>query len=273
VRGRPEHLTATALRHGLRSDLSVEDAGAALPRLAQGDRRITEHGIARIERGPAQRAGAVLRYARPALGLALAMTPDLVTQTRRPTDPTTQSFASAWRHATSRGRRRRPGSLSWRDLRAWLPAWRGGRMAERRTEMRRHEERAIRAEAAELVCEAEAIVQGRLLVDRWSVQPGLYWMALNTLAHAEWHFLTQIADGEPINGGTIWDGALRLLASEVLAAAGSSERLIGVQRAILVPLELRVLGASTTPTGAAELVRVVLAELAQTHGRTERGMS
>ena len=134
--------------------------------------------------------------------------------------------------------------------------------------MGRLEDRMIRAEAAAAVAEAVAIVSGRLLVDRWSDRPELGWMALNTLAHGDRALLRQIADGPALERGQTWDGAVRYLAGAVIAAAGSGERgLVALQRATLVPLELRVLGgAAKAPATAAELVRVVVHELDPTRG-------
>jgi hypothetical protein len=129
--------------------------------------------------------------------------------------------------------------------------------------MRRHEERMIRAEAAAAVAEAVAMVQGRLLVDGWGDRPNIGWTALNTLAHGDRALLRQIADGPALERGQTWDGALRYLAGAVIAVAGPGEcGLMALQRAVLVPLELRVLGGATKPpVSAAELVRVVLHEL------------
>ena len=71
--GRPKNLTAAALRHGLRSDVSIEDAGAELAGMVNGDRRLIEVAVSRIRGALTQRPGPVGRYAREALELALAL--------------------------------------------------------------------------------------------------------------------------------------------------------------------------------------------------------
>ena len=77
---RPDSLIATALRHGLRADMSVEDAAADLVRMASGEPRRIEQAIDRLARGAPQRPGLVGEYAREALRLALA-------QSRHPSVP------------------------------------------------------------------------------------------------------------------------------------------------------------------------------------------
>jgi hypothetical protein len=68
---RPESLIAIALRHGLRADMSVEDAAAELLRIANGEPRRIEQAIARVDKGSTRRPGPVGEYARQVLRLAL----------------------------------------------------------------------------------------------------------------------------------------------------------------------------------------------------------
>ncbi len=128
--------------------------------------------------------------------------------------------------------------------------------------MSRREERAIRDEAEELAAETEAMLSGRL-ADRWSGDRAPGWVWLNTLAHADWAGLTDIADGSLRGQRSAWDGALMFLAGELLASAGSPGALRDLQRTELVPLELELLAGATpppaTPGGLVSLVRDQLA--------------
>jgi hypothetical protein len=131
--------------------------------------------------------------------------------------------------------------------------------------MTRREERAIRSEVRDLVAEAEAMLAGRLLERPGWNDTELGWVCLSTLAHCEFARLTELAAGVVRCRQQDWDAALRFLASDLLALAGTRAALAAVQRAHLVPLELDLMtGASllSSPIGLVDLVRPELAKAA-----------
>ncbi len=122
--------------------------------------------------------------------------------------------------------------------------------------------RVFQAEAAEIVAEAEATEAGRLLEwHGWRDDlPG--WMVVNALAHGDWDRLAALAEGgadpNPARGAVV-----AFLASETLATAGSPAGLDVLQRAYLVPLELRLLDAAASAAlPPAAVVTAVRARLA-----------
>lgn len=134
-------------------------------------------------------------------------------------------------------------------------------------------DRVIRDEGRYLVAQAEAMLDG-CLIDRYRRQNTVpAWLWLNALAHSRWSRLADIAAGNRRNPRPGWDGALSFLASEVLIAAGSSEGLEALQRARLVPLELRLLGAARAPEAPAELVHLVRREIGRDRRRPARPSS
>jgi hypothetical protein len=128
--------------------------------------------------------------------------------------------------------------------------------------MHRREERAIRDEAKAFVAEAEATLTGRLVDWCWFDDNVPGWVWLNTLAHADWAALGDLADGGPPGRHSIWNRAVMFLAGELLSTAGSADGLIELQRACLIPLESDLLAApSWTLSSPAELVSLVRSEL------------
>ena len=122
-------------------------------------------------------------------------------------------------------------------------------------------DRVIRDEVRHLVASAEAMLEGRL-IDRYRRQETLpAWVWLNALAHSRWSRLVDIAAANRRNPRPGWDSALGFLASELLIAADSSDGLEALQRARLVPLELRLFGAAPGPETPSELVHLVRREI------------
>ena len=66
--------------------------------------------------------------------------------------------------------------------------------------------RAVSHKSRDVVAAAEATLTGRLVMPGcWDEElPGWAW--LNTLAHAEWAMLAELADGDLVMGGSAWDG-------------------------------------------------------------------
>jgi hypothetical protein len=129
-------------------------------------------------------------------------------------------------------------------------------------------ERALRAEAEQVVAEAEAMIGGRMLDRHPREDSPPAWVLLDTLAHGEWRYLTNLSKALAKRRGHVWDSALLFLAGEVLATAGSPAGLRDLQRTHLVPLELHMLAGGcpvlTTPSG---LVDAVSTELARARSR------
>jgi hypothetical protein len=136
----------------------------------------------------------------------------------------------------------------------------------------------MRDEIRALMAEAEAILAGRpsegspsegsSSEGTASAEPaaGRAWVSI--LAHADWVALTELENRFPLDGGSLWDDALVYLASELLAVAGTPERLFEVQRAALIPLELDLLaGTCQVPATALALVILVRPELARIRSR------
>jgi hypothetical protein len=134
------------------------------------------------------------------------------------------------------------------------------------------EERAVQAQAEELIAEAEAALRGRLVEAACGHErPGAAWVCLNTLAHADWGTLSEVADGSRRGHGDVWAAALMFLAGEALSASGSADALVEVQRGGLIPLELDVLGGVVQlPAAPARLVSLVRAQLARATSRRPR---
>jgi len=113
-----------------------------------------------------------------------------------------------------------------------------------------------------VVADAVATVTGRHLTGRWPTDPAPGWTWLNTLAHAETAHLSALADDLAAAQRSGWDGAMMFLANEVVSMAADSEELIALQRRVLIPLELDVLGGAVpAPASPAALVALVRARL------------
>lgn len=100
-------------------------------------------------------------------------------------------------------------------------------------------ERAVQHWAVEILAEARAILEGRVL-ERTEWESGdVAWALLNRLSHGAWSDLAALAGADGCGSG--WLGALSYLASEVCAMAGSPLGLRLLQSSRLVPLELDAL--------------------------------
>jgi hypothetical protein len=97
--------------------------------------------------------------------------------------------------------------------------------------------------------EIEAFLTGRM-VDHLAAQqlPVPAWAVINRLAHATRAELVQLVEGTGRDGDlgrTIvqpqWEASERFVAGHLLATTGSADDLWRVQRATLVPLELRLI--------------------------------
>lgn len=121
----------------------------------------------------------------------------------------------------------------------------------------RREERIVRAQAQELVLEAEDLLTGRF-PDRFSVAREVpSWVRLNRLAHGDFSAVSDLAEGVGCDPRSTWDAAMTYLAGEVLAAAPSGAELVALQRTRLIPLELDLIVAPEAARTPAELIRLV----------------
>lgn len=128
---------------------------------------------------------------------------------------------------------------------------------------RRHNE--AKAEAKGVIGEAERLLNGRAVDSnslrgrRVSVR-GL----VSVLAHGERHHLRRLCNVSSTTHPGSWAATLGYLATELLAMAPDDATLLRIQRQVLVPLELRLLGGEipppSTPARLATLVVHALAE-------------
>lgn len=109
----------------------------------------------------------------------------------------------------------------------------------------------------QVVDEATAIVEGRV-VDaggdrRWAPR----WGWVNKLAHGSWEDLTRLA-ARRNEAGSTWEAAASYLATEMLTRSQDPEHLLALQRMGLVPMELDVMsGWIPKPRTPKELVQLV----------------
>jgi hypothetical protein len=137
----------------------------------------------------------------------------------------------------------------------------------RQPTVRGENEQAVQVGVGDVLEEAAAILNGRM-VQRYGpgeTAPG--WARLNELAHADWDDLTRLADPTGPTSVTAWDGAVKYLAAELISAAGSPAGLRELQRSRLIPLELNMLALEPRAVTPTELVQVVRHELAQERAR------
>jgi hypothetical protein len=107
--------------------------------------------------------------------------------------------------------------------------------------------------------EATAIVEGHFVDGAADTRFAPRWGWVNKLAHAGWDDLTGLAARHTAPAST-WEAAASYLATELLTRSQSPERLLGVQRAGLIPLELDVMaGWIPRPTTPRDLVQMVSA--------------
>ena len=118
-------------------------------------------------------------------------------------------------------------------------------------------------EVEEVIAEAERLLSGRALdTQRGYRRQG--WALVGALAHGERAELQKLA-GATLSShpaSATWDAVLAYLAGEVLDAAPTERALVQVQRQVLIPLELKLLGAGVLgPSNPKELATLVLASL------------
>jgi len=115
----------------------------------------------------------------------------------------------------------------------------------------------------ETVDEAERLLNGRLLESRDICESRTFvWGVVATLGHAS---LTDLRRFEAAVGRRCpdpWRGVVAFLATETLSAAADEDALIRLQRKVLIPLELSLLGGEvpspSSPLGIVSLVRRAL---------------
>jgi hypothetical protein len=127
----------------------------------------------------------------------------------------------------------------------------------------RDKHKADLTEVEGVIAEAQRLLSGRTFyVQRGHRQRG--WAVVGALAHGDRTELQTLAGAGMSSHPTsaTWDAVLAYLAGEVLDAAPSEVALVQVQRRVLIPLELKLLGAGvrgqSTPR---DLVTLVLASL------------
>jgi hypothetical protein len=114
-----------------------------------------------------------------------------------------------------------------------------------------------------VIAEAQRLLSGRTFdAQRGHRQRG--WAVVGALAHGDRAELQKLArtgiSSHPTSA--TWDAALAYVAGEVLEAAPSDRALVQVQRQVLIPLELKLLGAGGRgQPNPRELVTLVLASL------------
>jgi hypothetical protein len=124
-------------------------------------------------------------------------------------------------------------------------------------------DKADLTEVDEVIAEAHRLLSGRTFdAQRGCRRRG--WALIGALAHSDRAELKKLA-GAGISShpaSAIWDSVLAYLAGEVLDAAPSDPALVQVQRQVLIPLELQLLGADVRgPSSPRELATAVLASL------------
>ncbi len=127
----------------------------------------------------------------------------------------------------------------------------------------RDKDKAGFAEVEEVIAEAQRLLRGKTFdAQRGYRRRG--WALVGVLAHGDRQELQKLAGGGISShpASATWDAVLAHLASEVLDAAPSGPTLVRVQRQVLIPLELKLLGAGVRgPSNPRELVTLVLAAL------------
>jgi hypothetical protein len=127
----------------------------------------------------------------------------------------------------------------------------------------RNNHTTLLTEAEEVVREAERLLSGKALDD----VPGhrrRAWALICPLAHSDRDGLQKLACARTASLSTrpTWDAVIAYLAGEVLTTAPGDEALVKIQRQVLIPLELKLLGNGIRePTKPRELVTLVLAVL------------
>jgi hypothetical protein len=111
--------------------------------------------------------------------------------------------------------------------------------------------------------EAERLLTGRLLDSPdFSSNPVSAWSIVGTLGHASLADLKRLEAAVGRRDPNPWRRVVAFLASETLGSAADEDALIRLQRNVLVPLELRLLGGEvpspTTALGIVTLVRRAL---------------
>ena len=125
------------------------------------------------------------------------------------------------------------------------------------------ERSSARVDDLEVVAEAERLLTGRML-DLESRKHERSWTLIGSLAHSDWEQMQILAcDAGRTHcdpGG--WRAALAFLADVLLSTARTQQMLLQVQRQVLIPLELRLLGGETLPLRApADFVALVTSAL------------
>ena len=112
----------------------------------------------------------------------------------------------------------------------------------------------------ETIDEAERLLAGRLLDSPG--HPVAAWTIVGTLGHASSADLRglEATIGRP--HCDLWWGVVAFLAGETLSATRDDETLVRIQRKVLIPLELSLLGGEvpspTSPLGVVAMVRRAL---------------
>jgi hypothetical protein len=129
----------------------------------------------------------------------------------------------------------------------------------------RGRDRTLEASRA-VVTDAEMLLNGEMIDLNARVPPrrARPWVVVNALAHSDRSTLEQLREPRGVTdsrpGG--YNATVAFLAAEVLSFAAGDAELLRVQRDVLVPLELRLLGRQIpAPTTIGELAILVVEAL------------
>jgi hypothetical protein len=117
--------------------------------------------------------------------------------------------------------------------------------------------------AGAVIVEAERLLTGKVCdIDDLGERPNPGWSPINILAHGVHADLLRISDDRVTRRPGSWAAVLGDLATELLRVTSGPSALVGLQRQVLVPLELQLLAnAIPVPTTPAQLRALVLGAL------------
>jgi hypothetical protein len=120
-----------------------------------------------------------------------------------------------------------------------------------------------RCPVREIVVEAERLLTGQVCdMDDLGLCPNPGWRAVSILTHSDHAELQRMSDERVTRRPGSWAVGLGDLAAELLRVTSGSSTLIGLQRRVLLPLEVQLLGDEIpVPTTPEELRALVLGAL------------
>ncbi len=117
----------------------------------------------------------------------------------------------------------------------------------------------------QVIEEAENLLSGRTL-DMHNLRGPRGWSLLSAVARGDRDQLRVLSDIQIFSHPGSFDATLAYLARELLAMARSGPELLQVQRQVLIPLELQLLGDDVqAPSTPAQLVMLVMGALDRYH--------